>query len=593
MQSYHNKGSNLNTQLDRLNLTRRHLDLYACLLGLYPSPNIAQGQRGRQSNRCQSRFGYIKVHDGRWTTADPKWKLSDSQLAQHLSNQNTFGIKGTAQATRWLDIDIDHAEANFDDPRLRKITDFLYQNLVSHDGRPRYLVQYRPQSGNFSILLRADGGRAAAHHHQLTELCHHLGLEIGAGQIELFPDPQRGRRLPFGDQLVFEESGFNELTAVALKKDQIQKLAQLEPIRIGQLQKLIPLRLPQPPKTDRQSKNNHNTDRRLAVAHPSAQFPPLQQPGTRWEMEKWIGLQCYKRGLNTEQAKSSLEKWFTDGGTAGLSQEYQDDPAATVERAKAHIDSLYKWSQDKGISSKPILQPNFSLRKRDFDKIAALDLSLKGQEFLYDLLLWAGPRQGAMPHLYLSTNIMSKFRNGSRPNHYLAQLDQLGILKCIANTYARGQQSRIYSLHWTYSSSHTQAVDPYKSYRALLRQYLNKSQIQQLKRRNGEKEISRRDVKRILDGQHIQQHGRTRILKRDGAWLRDKLANGKILSPSPLADAGRGLKSVSSKEKSIKNDKLPTISINDMIKQRKANQNPEREAKQLEIFQRLKQISAN
>ena len=54
----HTQGHQLNGHLAQLNLTRSHLDLYASLLGLYPSPTIQKGQRGRMANRCPSRFSY-------------------------------------------------------------------------------------------------------------------------------------------------------------------------------------------------------------------------------------------------------------------------------------------------------------------------------------------------------------------------------------------------------------------------------------------------------------------------------------------------------------------------------------------------------
>jgi hypothetical protein len=587
----HTQGYQLNGHLAQLNLTRSHLDLYASLLGLYPSPTIQKGQRGRMANRCPSRFGYIKVYNQRWISVEPHWKLSDSNLAQHLTNNNTFGIKGHPGGTRWLDIDIDHAEHNADDPRLRKITEFLYENLVSYDGRPRYLVQYRQTSGNFSILLRADGHRADTHQQQLTELCHYLGLEVGPGKIEFFPDPQRGRRLPFGDQLVFEEGSFNELIPVALKKDQIEKFANLEPIRAGQLKKLIPLSIVKPTDNNYQSHKPAVSQKSLA-AYPLSSWPQLQQPGTRWEMEKRIGVQCYKRGLNVEQCQSSLQTWFENGGTADHSKEYKADPSATVERARSHMVSLYKWCRAKGISSQPILKPDFRLRVRDFEKINSLNMSLKGQEFLYDLLLWAGQRQGAMQHLYLSAGIMAKFRNGSRPGPYLAQLDQRGILKCTNRNYAKGQQSRTYQLNWSYASSHTKEVDPYKSYRALLRQHLKKSQIEQLRRRDGETEISRRDVGRIWNGEHIQQHGRKRKLKADKAWLMKKYTKGKFVSPPLKADAERGTQSKNKKEESIKGGKVPNISTREQIRQSLGPRDPEREAARAEFERRRQELSS-
>ena len=585
------QGHQLNSHLAQLNLTRSHLDLYASLLGLYPSPTIQKGQRGRMANRCASRFGYIKVYNHRWTSVEPHWKLSDSNLAQHLTNNNTFGIKGHPGGTRWLDIDIDRAEHNADDPRLRQITEFLYENLVSYDGRPRYLVQYRQTSGNFSILLRADGHKTDTHQQQLIELCHYLGLEVGPGKIEFFPDPKRGRRLPFGDQLVYEEGSFNELIPVALKKDQIEKFANLEPIRAGQLKKLIPLSIVKPTDNNNQRRNPAAGQNSL-TAHPLSSWPKLQQPGTRWEMEKKIGVQCYKRGLNVEQCQSSLQTWFDNGGTAGHSKEYKDNPSATVERARSHMVSLYKWCQVKSISSKPILKPDFSLRVRDFEKINSLNLSLKGQEFLYDLLLWAGQRQGAMQHLYLSAGIMAKFRNGSRPGPYLAQLDQLSILKCTNRSYAKGQQSRTYQLNWSYASSHTKKVDPYKSYRALLRQHLKKSQIEQLKRRDGETEISRRDVARIWNGEHIQQYGRTRKLITDKKWLIDFLDGRKIVSPPLKASAERGSQSKNKKEESVKKGKVPAVSIKEQIKQSLGPRDPEKEAKRAKFERRRQELSS-
>ena len=49
----HTQGHQLNGHLAQLNLTRSHF-----LLGLYPSPTIQKGQRGRMANRCTSRFSY-------------------------------------------------------------------------------------------------------------------------------------------------------------------------------------------------------------------------------------------------------------------------------------------------------------------------------------------------------------------------------------------------------------------------------------------------------------------------------------------------------------------------------------------------------
>ena len=46
----------------------------------------------------------------------------------------------------WVDFDIDNASGNFKDPRI--------QRILAIFGEDRALIQYRPESGNFSLLFR-------------------------------------------------------------------------------------------------------------------------------------------------------------------------------------------------------------------------------------------------------------------------------------------------------------------------------------------------------------------------------------------------------------------------------------------------------
>ena len=117
-------------------------------------------------------------------------------------------------------------------------------------------------------------------------------------------------------------------------------------------------------------------------------------------------------------------------------------------------------------------------------------------------------------------------------------------------------------------------------------------QIEQLRRRDGETEISRRDVERIWNGEHIQQHGRKRKLKTDKAWLMKKYTKGKFVSPPLKADAERGTQSKNKKEESIKGGKVPNISTREQIRQSLGPRDPEREAARAEFERRRQELSS-
>lgn len=163
----------------------------------------------RSKKNSSTRYRYIVDWGNGWYYPPECWALSNAQIVRHLGYfelnsprvPEFYGIR--AQKRRpltWVDFDIDNASHNFEDERLFKILETF--------GDDPCLVQYREESGNFSVIMRCSPLYPEKHKAMFTEILGLVGLEVKDGVVEIYPDVNRARRLPFGDQIVFLGGGY-------------------------------------------------------------------------------------------------------------------------------------------------------------------------------------------------------------------------------------------------------------------------------------------------------------------------------------------------------------------------------------------------
>ncbi len=153
------------------------------------------------SRKSPVRYRYIRFNEsiehGGWVHPRANWSLGNAQIARHLAGEEIIGVRAGLEKSKisYVDIDIDKAQFRFDDKRIME-----FIRLV---GVERCLIQLRG-SGNFSLLARCSPLYPVEHQRLWTEIVESVGLEVTPGSVEIYPSLKRGRRLPFGDQWVFQ-----------------------------------------------------------------------------------------------------------------------------------------------------------------------------------------------------------------------------------------------------------------------------------------------------------------------------------------------------------------------------------------------------
>jgi hypothetical protein len=185
-------------RLERLGICQRLFHKFLCGIG------IDTAYEQRMKKKSATRFRYIVDRGRGWYSAEEYWALSNAQIARHLgfielnSPRVTefYGIRAPEfLPVTWVDFDIDNANHDFQDERLFKILEIF--------GDDPCLVQYREESGNFSVLLRCIPLFLDKHQQVFGEILQCVGLEVKDGLVEIYPHVERARRLPFGDHQVF------------------------------------------------------------------------------------------------------------------------------------------------------------------------------------------------------------------------------------------------------------------------------------------------------------------------------------------------------------------------------------------------------
>lgn len=173
-------------------------ELFGDYLGIIGIDLELEKKRKRKS---PVRYRYIRFNDsiehGGWVHPRRNWSLGNAQIARHLACEEIIGVRAgfPKSLVSYVDIDIDTAKYRFDDKRITEIIRWV--------GVERCLIQLRV-SGNFSLLFRCSPLYPGELGRLWTEICESLGFSVTPGRVEIYPSIKRGRRLPFGDQWVFQ-----------------------------------------------------------------------------------------------------------------------------------------------------------------------------------------------------------------------------------------------------------------------------------------------------------------------------------------------------------------------------------------------------
>lgn len=473
---------------------------------------------------CYTRFGYIVEKgspaygsDGWSTPGDGKWAVSNAMIARHIGYHEIYGsfffefVGLRAPKYRkitWVDFDIDHANHNFEDSRLLKI--------LTTFGEERCLVQYRPESGNFSILMRCIPLYPEKHQEVFRSILERIGLLVKDGNIEIYPQVDRARRFPFGDQCVYEgydflhRQGEDPLRWASSKLQSFEELYRhwcVNPYQVlRDIERFHPIASaphdevmrPAKPKKKtsikqrkksstkesvhqstqpKKTETNQEASQRFKLKeglNPLAEKPDsepqtnyqkemraiwksgLEERCTRYETEKRLIRWCYSQGLSEEEAYAEIDDWYRSGKTNGLSFDWIRCTRQVLRSLKRHIRTFYKWLKkhwNEGKSGMRI-EPAPLTTFDVINIIKACDWDLHLAEWLYDCLKWTKARIKHIDHLYLSARIMRQFRRGrDSDKRYVPRLVKMGILTCIERDFRVGSDCRIWQVNWRFSQS--------------------------------------------------------------------------------------------------------------------------------------------
>lgn len=411
------------------------------------------------------RFRYIIMRAVRWFSCPKNWAVSYTQIAAHLAGFETIGLRAAAARTvRYLDLDIDHADHDFFDKRITKILELFGPN--------KCIVLYRPESGNFSILLRIHPMMP----HRLEDAVNNIlaahGLKPKAGFIEIFPSVSRGRRIPFaGDQKAYQyHSGMPvEIRSKAAQLETFIDLGINNPVNLYRLEKsLAPTQRPKEEAAKIVKQNAIGMARVGISPNYTSSTKQLMTlgliaPSTRYEAEKRLILHHYRCGRSQETTFQIIKVWYTCR-TNGLSKDWISDPNGVLRDLKNHIRSYFAWLDEHWRPKQTVIPPA-QLNTQDVAAIMEIcGWDVRFAEFTYDLLKWTKARRQYQHDLWLSSRIVygrsrdydgnripriPGFSNGRDAHRkYMKQLRELGILRLVDPRYRQKERCRVWAVYF-------------------------------------------------------------------------------------------------------------------------------------------------
>ena len=465
--------------LESVNLSPDLFDDYLSIIG------IDRVYERHVKRKSPVRFRYIADRGSGWWSPPSNWSLSDAQVARHLSGKEVIGIRAGKfkSPISWVDFDIDNAHGDLNDKRIVKLVDFF--------GQKNCLIQLRRESGNFSILLRCSPLSPENFTPQLHDIVKQIGLNIIQGQLEIYPDLNRGRRLPLGGGMITNlsddwklesdplvEVGYPVMFAGRLnfydildKSQQIEAFRDLPPIDIRALYSKHVFRrsisIPIRRKPD-QNPSQPSSDEASKILHDG-----LAEESTRYEAEKKLIRYCWGKGHSEQLTFKMIKQWYEKGKTNEKSKDWTRKPAQVIRWLKNHVRTFFHWLGDsntiyrKGDVFEHKIMKLSTHDIRTIIEICGWDLHFA--EWLYDLLVFAGTRHKYINHLVLSSQRMRSFRNG-RDYHkkWLPRLEKLGIIRCTDRRYSsKNGVCRIWSVSFNFAKE-GKAIPENWSYRKAL-----------------------------------------------------------------------------------------------------------------------------
>ncbi len=448
--------------LESANISSNLFDDYLSIIG------IDRVYERKVKRKSAVRFNYIIDRGNGWWSPPSNWSLSNAQIARHLAGKEVIGIRAGKfkSPVSWVDFDIDNAHGDVNDKRIVKLVEFF--------GQKKCLIQLRRESGNFSILLRCLPLHPKNFTHQLHDIVSRIGLNIIPGQLEIYPDLNRGRRLPLGGGVTTElsddwklekypsvEVGYPVQFAGRInfydiidKSQQIEAFRDLPPIDISALYSKHVFRQSISLPIRRKPSRNplQQSDDATRILHEG-----LSEESTRYEAEKKLIRFCWAKGHSEQLTYKLIKNWYETGKTNDKSKDWARKPAQVIRWLKNHVRTFYRWLGD----AKAIYKKSDGYEHKS-EKLSTVDIrtiieicewDLHFAEWLYDLLVFARTRHKYINHLILSSQQMREFRNG-RDYHkkWLPSLEKLGIIRCTDRRYSREEGvCRIWSVNFNFA----------------------------------------------------------------------------------------------------------------------------------------------
>ena len=462
--------------LGKLDISEELFDSFLCSVGI----DTAYEREAKKYS--STRYSYITDRGYGWYSAEECWALSNAQIARHIGYYELnssldripefYGIRAPKRfPVTWVDFDIDNANHNFTDERLFKI-------LQTFDDEP-CLVQYREESGNFSVLMQCIPLYPEKHRAIFTEILECVGLEVKDGVVEIYPSVERARRLPFGDQIIFNGGGYRKRPTDDPIPWADQKLWKFEVLKEHWC--INPYQVLRGIKGHRtyfvsvdgcQKQEAENSEKKtlkprgskkearvhLSVNDSDSDSPQIKtilkvgltEASTRYFTETRLIRWCYTKGKSAEEAYELIADWYESGKTNGFSKDWFGGAKRVLTALKRHIATFYRWLRKRW--SGPKVVDTEALTTEDVHQIIAVcDWDLHAAEWLYDCLKWTKARRRYQGHLYLSSKIIRKFRRGRDAiKKYIPLLVEKGILTCVRRDYNVSERCRIWRVDWTF-----------------------------------------------------------------------------------------------------------------------------------------------
>lgn len=474
---------------------------YGYLLNLNKYPYKTKRDKDNYTHNCWNHIRYNYYEDG-WNTIT-RYPINMPNMARNIIGKEILGAKCFGN-TRWIDLDIDHANGNINDNRIQIIQDIF--NPES------YLIQKRNLSGNFSVLFQCKDIHENRMHRLLTQYLNDNGLDVKKGYLEIFPSRSIGRRLPFGgrceDIEVYKPHGYkiyNEWVNQEIpqtnnnKKQILDNFFTLNPLDVETLNKGKKYYVIQGNKKEESEiKTNIKKVKKLIIDFTYK----LIAPSTRYDTEVKMIYRCYISGMNQDEAMTTCSKWYTDENTNGYSKEWKEDRERVLRNLRSHIRTYYAWLDAKQI--KPIyiikekIKKMIGLSRKEYKKILKkVDYDLHYAETLYNLLLYMKERIKYKNHLFISHKVFHRFVHGSNYKEAMDKFIENGIVEVVNNTWEIGKRSKVFKINWNFIEDN-RVINPKASFREAIN-YL-KIDLHKLRsryKRSKDENISRQTRRRI------------------------------------------------------------------------------------------------